>query len=199
MPISAGRNPYRPRTRQPLAWVEPFLDALAQGVCLREACRIAGVSPGTVYSRRRNSEEFCSEWDRAVELGTQLLEQEATRRAYFGVEKPVFYKGEQCGSTQEYSDTLMMFMLRARRPEVYREKYDPESRPAVNVNIQTYGQAVNMLNQLFDDERIPIERLDPLTITGSPSDGGHGGEVGAGPAPESDQHGADGCVAHPEQ
>lgn len=198
MPVSAARNPYKPRTMQPLAWVVPFLDALASGTCVKEACRIANTNPSAAYHQRRTNDGFHTEWDLAVKLGTELLEQEAERRAYHGVEKPVFYKGMQCGSVQEYSDTLLMFVLRARRPEVYRERYDPESRSAVNVNIHTQAAAVGILNQLFNDERIPIERLDPLTIAGPPCDGGHGGEVEVSPAPESDQHGADGGVARAE-
>jgi hypothetical protein len=71
-----------------------------------------------------------------MQLGTAALENEAVRRAYHGVEKPVFYKGEVCGYTQDYSDTLLIFLLKARKPEVYREGSRAESaRGPVSINI----------------------------------------------------------------
>jgi hypothetical protein len=56
------------------------------------------------------------------ELGTAALEDEALRRAYHGVEEPVFYEGVQCGSVTRYSDKLLMFLLKARHPAKYRER-----------------------------------------------------------------------------
>ncbi len=48
------------------------------------------------------------------ELEAMLME-----RAMHGVERPVFYGGKNCGSVRHYSDTLAMFFLRAKRPEIY--------------------------------------------------------------------------------
>jgi hypothetical protein len=48
------------------------------------------------------------------------LEDEAVRRAYEGVERPVFQGGKQVGVVREYSDTLLIFLLKALRPEKYR-------------------------------------------------------------------------------
>ena len=50
------------------------------------------------------------------------LEDEAIRRAREGVDEPVFYKGEHCGNVRRYSDTLLIFMLKARKPDVYRKR-----------------------------------------------------------------------------
>jgi len=52
------------------------------------------------------------------------LEAEAWRRAVEGVEKPVFQGGVQVGVIREFSDSVLMFLLRARKPEVYWERYD---------------------------------------------------------------------------
>lgn len=59
----------------------------------------------------------------------ELLEGEARRRAYEGTVKPVYYKGEQCGKIREYSDTLMMFILKAKKPE-YRDRLQQD----INLN-----------------------------------------------------------------
>lgn len=60
----------------------------------------------------------------AFEQSIQRMEVEAQRRAVDGTRKPVYYKGVKVGAVQEYSDNLMMFLLKARRPEVYRERVD---------------------------------------------------------------------------
>ena len=36
----------------------------------------------------------------------------------------MFYKGAVCGHVRRYSDTLLMFLLKAHRPEKYRERYE---------------------------------------------------------------------------
>lgn len=192
MPVS---NPYK---RQLLGWVPTFLDAILRGLSVKEACRRAGVVPSVVYHHRKKNEHFRVEWDEAAEIGTLQLEQEAQRRAYHGTGRPVFYKGSQCGTAQEYSDTLLMFLLRARKPETYREKFEPNQ---VNVNVNTQNvrrEAIVTLNQLFADERIPIEQLDPATVACEAGDGGHAGEVAAGPPPEGDKHDAHADLADPE-
>jgi hypothetical protein len=73
------------------------------------------------YKRRRFDGAFRAAWDEATQLGTEALEYEALRRAYHGVEEPVFYRGVQCGSVTKYSDRLLMFLLKARDPAKYRE------------------------------------------------------------------------------
>ncbi len=51
-----------------------------------------------------------------------MLEDEAIRRARDGVTIPVFYAGKEVGAIRRPSDTLLMFLLRAHRPERYRER-----------------------------------------------------------------------------
>lgn len=103
---------------------EAFLKCLAEGYSVSKAAAAAGVTRRTVYNWREADEDFARDWDAAIEAGTDLLEDEAKRRAYEGTEKPVFYQGVQCGEVQEYSDTLMIVLLKARRPDKYRELKD---------------------------------------------------------------------------
>ena len=48
--------------------------------------------------------------------------QKRFRRARDGVKRPVFYMGQIVGYIQEYSDTLLKFLLEAKRPAVYRAR-----------------------------------------------------------------------------
>jgi hypothetical protein len=44
------------------------------------------------------------------------------RRARDGIEEPRFYEGAVCGHVRKYSDALLIFLLKARRPEKYSDK-----------------------------------------------------------------------------
>ena len=66
--------------------------------------------------------DFAKLWDDALEVACDAMEEEARRRAMEGTKKPVFYLGKVCGHIKEYSDTLLIFQLKAHRPEKYRER-----------------------------------------------------------------------------
>lgn len=61
-----------------------------------------------------------------MDLGTDALEDEAVRRAHEGVLKPVFQQGKEVGHVREYSDALMVTMLKARRPEKFKDRVASE-------------------------------------------------------------------------
>jgi len=99
-----------------------FLQELRQnGGFVGKACEAVKVSKQSVYAWRKRHSIFAGAWDRLVDLATEDLEAEARRRAYDGVEEPVFYQGEVCGHIRKFSDNLLMFTLKARKPE-YRDK-----------------------------------------------------------------------------
>ena len=92
-----------------------------EGAHVTAACKAAVVVSSVAYRRRDDDEAFRLAWEKAIEIGTTVLEAEAARRAYHGTLKPVFYKGKVCGHIREYSDSLMQFLLRARNPQKYRD------------------------------------------------------------------------------
>lgn len=94
----------------------------ATGGNVSKACEAAGISRRTVYNWREEDLVFAAAWDEAVEFGTDELEEEARRRAFAGVDEPVFYQGEECGAVRKYSDTLLIFLLKGRKPDKYRER-----------------------------------------------------------------------------
>jgi len=47
------------------------------------------------------------------------LEDEAIRRAHDGTMKPVFHGGKKVGEVREYSDKLLIFLLKGCKPEKY--------------------------------------------------------------------------------
>ena len=98
-----------------------FCAALAETGIVARACKAVEISRQTAYEWRDEDENFAKNWDRALQIGITALEDEAHRRAFEGGDEPVFYQGEEVGSVRKYSDTLAIFLLKAHRPERYRE------------------------------------------------------------------------------
>lgn len=148
------------RTRRPpLAWMPLFLKEIAEGASVKDAGDAAGIGSRALYSRRKTDPDFRREWCEAAEVGTRLLEQEAQRRAYHGTLKPVFFKGEQCGTIREYSDTLMMFLLKARKPDEYRDRKGDDSAKPTAVNITVVN-----VDSLPPAERSAVVGVSPEAV-----------------------------------
>jgi hypothetical protein len=98
-----------------------FLAYVELGLHTRDAADAAKVHFTTVYRRRKEDAAFRLAWDKAEKVGTEMLEDEAVRRAYHGVLTPVYYNGKVCGQTRNYSDKLLIFLLRSRLPKKYRD------------------------------------------------------------------------------
>lgn len=103
-----------------------LLAGLMDGSTVTLAAEAAGIDRATAYRWRDNDKEFATAWDEALEAGTDRLEEEALRRARFGVAKPVYQGGKLVGAVQEYSDTLMIFLLKGRRPDKFRDRVSTE-------------------------------------------------------------------------
>lgn len=99
-----------------------FCAALAETCNVGKACAAVGISRTTAYCWKEEDPEFAAAWERALKIGQTALEDEAHRRAFEGVDEPVFHRGKECGSVRKYSDTLAIFLLKAHAPEKYREK-----------------------------------------------------------------------------
>jgi hypothetical protein len=99
-----------------------FLAALAATCNVTRACEAISIARVTAYEWRDNDEQFAAAWVKAREIGAEALEDEATRRAFEGTDKPVFHMGRECGAVREYSDTLAIFLLKGAKPEKYRER-----------------------------------------------------------------------------
>lgn len=106
---------------------EKFLAKLQETANVSESCAAIGIGRTTAYEWKASDAGFSRAWDQALECGLDALEAEARRRAFQGVEEPVFYRGEICGYVRKYSDSLIMFLLKA-----YRHQF--RDRVQVDVN-----------------------------------------------------------------
>jgi hypothetical protein len=146
-------------------WAPVFLEALTEGESITGAAASAGVHVTLVYRRRREEEAFRNAWREAANIGTELLEEEAARRAYHGTERPVFHQGRQCGTVREYSDVLLMFLLKKR---------DPTYRDSNNITVN--NNTINVFDDIERDTQLILERdtqliagqVDPASVDDLP-------------------------------
>lgn len=99
-----------------------FLEILRETANVTESAAAAGVSRTCAYEHRDNDPGFAAEWDSALDEATDKLEREARRRAIDGWEEPVFHQGKECGRVRKYSDRMLEILLKAHRPEKFKER-----------------------------------------------------------------------------
>lgn len=146
-----------------------ILEALSSSARIDEVCATFNVSRQTLYAVRDMDKEFDADWKKAVDLGSDALEDEAVRRAKDGYLKPVFQGGIEVGHVREYSDSLMMFLLKGRRPEKFRERVSNEHSGPNGGPIATASAIIPRdLTGLSDDELTKLyrEAVDPSPVTG---------------------------------
>jgi hypothetical protein len=120
-----------------------FLAAFRKTGNVRLACGAAKVGRSSHYRWLNQSPAYREAFAVAKEEVADLLEAEAYRRAVEGVERPVgWYKGQAGGSVREYSDTLLIFLLKGLRPEKYGDR------------VQMRGALANLDLNLLPDEAI---------------------------------------------
>jgi len=136
---AVGRMPSARTNRTPKK-VAAFLTELSLRGNVTDAARAAGVTRSRVYDWRADDADFAAAWDTALDEAADVMEREAWRRAVEGVEKPVFGSmGQGLGSgevgrIQEYSDTLLIFLLKGARPEKFRERADVRHSGKIDVS-----------------------------------------------------------------
>lgn len=132
---NSRNNTARTRARD---WHPIFLAELRRTGIIGKACDAAEVDRTTAYRHRDQDEDFATAWREALEYATDTVEAEARRRAVEGVEEPVFGRvardeDGQIGTVRKYSDTLTLALLKAHRPELYRDRKDLHHSGAVTI------------------------------------------------------------------
>lgn len=119
-----GNNGGGNRTKVTAKKKEQFLEALIEtGGNVTKTCDMIALPRKTLYEHRKKDKQFAEDWDEAVDKGIDVLEDEAKRRAFEGVQEPIYQKGELMDYVTRYSDTLLIFLLKGHRPK-YRERHE---------------------------------------------------------------------------
>ena len=87
------------------------------------ACQHVGINARTFYQHMKDDPKVRELVDEAIDQSTDHLEREAMSRGMEGYRTNVEYddKGKIIKETIKKSDTLLIFMMKGRRPDVYRD------------------------------------------------------------------------------
>ncbi|GAD09164.1 hypothetical protein GFGA_1d1194 [Gluconobacter frateurii NBRC 103465] len=144
-----GRPPTK-STRPKRDAREVFLGHLRKTSNISESARVAVIDRKTAYKWREAEPDFAAAWDDAIDEATDALEAEARRRALDGHEEYVISMGQivrdpETGKPlmqRKFSDSLTTLLLKAHRPEKYRERHDVEQRSTIAVTITSDDDAL---------------------------------------------------------
>lgn len=125
---------------------DAFIEHLALTGLEREARTHAGVSVAKYRKALDDDPDFAEQVQEAKERAVDLLEVEARRRAVDGVTRHVYYKGEVVGEQTEYSDSLLMFLLKANRPDKFGDKTTIKGSKAEPLKIEVVDVLGNTEN-----------------------------------------------------
>ncbi len=117
------------RTKRSPLKMRDALRVLRETGSVSRAAQSVGIGRSTLYAWRGADTDFAHAFEDALAAYADALEIEADRRGVEGVEKGVYYQGQRVDSVRDYSDTLLMFRLKALKPKIYREKTkaDPQT------------------------------------------------------------------------
>ena len=99
-----------------------FLAELALDGNVTRAAKAVGVDRSNAYQRRLRNPTFAQRWDDAVESFADAVEAEAYRRAVTGTTKGIWWQGARVGEEQQWSDALLLALLKAKRPREYGDR-----------------------------------------------------------------------------
>ncbi len=101
-----------------------FLKCFEACASITQAARWAKTVRQMHYDWMEADPEYAAAFRLAEPRANRTLEDEAVRRAHQGIKKAIRYKGKIIAYDREYSDTLLLALIRAGNPEKYRERFD---------------------------------------------------------------------------
>lgn len=135
-----------------------FLETLRETGSVKAAAASIGIARHWANEVRRRDPQLAADWAVALDEAMEDLEAEARRRALGemvpiyadeGAEDPLAIIGYRRAA---YSDALLMFMLRAHRPEKYRET----TKVDLNAKIESAGKTADQLRTELVSELIGL-------------------------------------------
>lgn len=106
-----------------------ILLGIAAGLEIKHVLNRTGYTRRQLQRLRETSEDFAVRFDSAKEDGTDMYVAEAHRRAVTGIDKPIYYKGEKVDTVKEYSDAMLIFLLKARDRARFGDKLQVADNP----------------------------------------------------------------------
>lgn len=135
---------------------EVFLEGIRSGMTLTQAAERASHPPESFFYRRKIEPEFAAQVQEAMDIGADVLLQEAQRRAVEGVQKPIIgkvapgidgqLKDENGNLLWEtvHSDRILEFLIKGRLP-------DYKDNPKVQIDQKTLNVTIEDRSAALED------------------------------------------------
>jgi len=88
-----------------------FKQTLRETGCVRDACRVAGISDSTAYRARADDPDFAAEWDSALAMAAGDYPLLAWQRGVEGVEEEVWAYGKRVGTRIKRDDRIFRLLV----------------------------------------------------------------------------------------
>lgn len=136
------------RQIQHQARLKRFLVILARTGRLMFSAQQAGYKDTTYVNRvRLEDPKFDQAYKLAMDAASDILEEEAVRRAVEGVEVDVYHQGVPVGTRINYSDTLLQFLLKGAKKDKYAQHSKQETTVSGSFGIAILPMAANNTDQ----------------------------------------------------
>ena len=140
-----------------------FFEHLAESCNVTLSAQAIGMSRSHMHTLRRNDKTFAKDWDDAIQRATDALEHAARKRAMDGYQRPIYQRGELVGYEPCYSDNLMITLLKAHRPEKFRDKgFDLPLGSEIVISLKTGKDDDNKDDGLIDVTPGAPEKLESI-------------------------------------
>jgi hypothetical protein len=142
-----------------------FCEALALGVTVGTAAEAVGMSRSSAYWQRENNPAFAEAWDEAYAESTELLEAEAFQRA-MGWQETITDKNGNVRVVERHSDILLMFLLKARKPE-YRDsmQVNVDNRRTIVIDLVPMEKGPDGRLRLAEEAKdVPLLSPDEIAV-----------------------------------
>lgn len=153
------------RQRKFLAGYRAFLEHYSGFPSVRAAAKACGIDRSSHTKWMRTDPNYRAAFADVQEEAAQACEDEAVRRAIEGVSRPVLYKGKPVRTGRgrssrilyetEYSDQLLVLLLKRFRPALYREQSSVEVSGSIDIveRLQEGRQRVQELRRREQEQQ----------------------------------------------
>lgn len=114
-----------PKNRRDNEWRTRFLEIFGMTLNVALAAHGAGIERTKIYKERDRNPEFAAQFADAKAAAIERLEAAAYERA------------------KNVSDTLLIFLLKSHKPDIYREQYEAKHAGSVEVIIKREDRKPN--------------------------------------------------------
>lgn len=134
-----------------------FIKALkSNGGNVSKALITATLTRKTAYRHFKEDQEFSDQWLEALEISNDSLFTEARRRAVEGTVKEVYQNGKVVGKVKEYSDTLLIFLLKqSEAQKKWRTRIIQTGNLALSV-VQERGATIGLKQEQIEDLQLAM-------------------------------------------